>query len=363
MAASDEPKVVVLDYKDLAAGNDLTAQIKEAYGPEGLGILYVKNVPGMQEAREDLLPLARRVAQLPEDVLSKYEDSTSYFNIGWSRGKEKFKGKPDIAKGSFYANPLVEDPSGGDEEIQKMWPVARPNIWPTEVPELKPALTKMGRLVHETAKPIIQQVDKLVSEVYPEHGTTLYDRTFNESNFTVTRLLHYFGVTESDALGDWCGWHNDNSTITGLVPAMWLEEDSGRQVDPIPGAGLFVEGRKGETIPVASPKDCLGFQIGEASQILTGGVVQATPHMVKGHITPDGQPKISRETYAVFIQPKWDCVMQEPKGAGFEDIFRGSESDKIPPLSSRLKATPVGFGELLNQSHLIYYGYNNPGPN
>ena len=32
--------------------------------------------------------------------------------------KEKFKGKPDMAKGSFYANPLWDDPAEGDEAVR-----------------------------------------------------------------------------------------------------------------------------------------------------------------------------------------------------------------------------------------------------
>lgn len=128
----------------------------------------------------------------------------------------------------------------------------------------------------------------------------MYDRTFPESRFVAGRLLHYYGIGEDDGVEDWCGWHNDNATITGLVPAMWFEEESGRLVEPQPGAGLFVEGRNGEQVPVPAARDCLGFQIGEAAQILSGGVVHATPHMVRGHVTKRGEPKICRAAFACF---------------------------------------------------------------
>ena len=32
------------------------------------------------------------------------------YNVGWSHGKEKLGDKPDFAKGSFYANPLFDEP-------------------------------------------------------------------------------------------------------------------------------------------------------------------------------------------------------------------------------------------------------------
>jgi len=47
------PDVEVLDYHDLLAGVDLTASIERAYGEHGPGLLTVKNIPGLTEARWD----------------------------------------------------------------------------------------------------------------------------------------------------------------------------------------------------------------------------------------------------------------------------------------------------------------------
>merc|ERR1712046_4501 len=116
---------------------------------------------------------------------------------------------------------------------------------------------------------------------------------------------------------------------------------------PKGSAGLFVEGRNGEQVEVRAPRDCLGFQIGEASQILSGGVVHATPHMVKGYISKGGEPKLSRETFAVFIQPNWDGLLEPPMAGslGYEMIFQGrTESKLIPALRERLKNVPTTFG-------------------
>ena len=52
--------VVELDYNDLVAGVDLTAQIEKAYGEDGAGLLTVKNVPSYVEARSRLLPLSKK---------------------------------------------------------------------------------------------------------------------------------------------------------------------------------------------------------------------------------------------------------------------------------------------------------------
>ncbi len=53
--------------------------------------------------------------------------------------------------------------------------------------------------------------------------------------------------------------------------------------------------------------DHLGFQIGETSQILSGGVLKATPHAVRGPSSSSsshGGGVASRSTLAVFMEPE-----------------------------------------------------------
>ena len=45
------PVVEVLDYNDLIQGKDLTSSIENAFGVNGPGLLTVKNIPGLIEAR------------------------------------------------------------------------------------------------------------------------------------------------------------------------------------------------------------------------------------------------------------------------------------------------------------------------
>ena len=77
----------------------------------------------------------------------------------------------------------------------------------------------------------MKHCDRLVRSKHAEHGDRLHSAAYTNSKMLAGRLLHYFspqvGNSDEDA---WCGWHNDNSVITGLVPAMWLYEDSGEEV-------------------------------------------------------------------------------------------------------------------------------------
>lgn len=74
--------------------------------------------------------------------------------------------------------------------------------------------------------------------------------------------------------------------------------------------GLYICTRNKEVVQAAVPGDHLAFQIGEAAQIHSGGVLQATPHSVKASATHG----VSRATLAVFMQPQWDdAVTREDK--------------------------------------------------
>jgi isopenicillin N synthase-like dioxygenase len=74
---------------------------------------------------------------------------------------------------------------------------------------------------------------------------------------------------------------------------------------PSPASGLYIRTRGGDLTKVSIPADSLAFQTGEALQLITAGRLQATPHCVRVG-TAEGAEKISRETFALFMQPDTD---------------------------------------------------------
>jgi len=63
------------------------------------------------------VPLSSRFALLPDDVKGRYEHEASFYQFGWSHGKEKLKGgAPDLSKGSYYNNPQYDERTGDAEE-------------------------------------------------------------------------------------------------------------------------------------------------------------------------------------------------------------------------------------------------------
>ncbi len=133
--------VVTLDYNDLVKKDvDLSTQIANAFGnsQDCLGVCFVKNVPGLKEQRQLLLQAASFLAALSPQELQEITHQESLYNFGWSHGKEIMNGKPDLAKGSFYNNPVYDVPPCANPEFQKKHPeYGFPNIWPRNLPMLR----------------------------------------------------------------------------------------------------------------------------------------------------------------------------------------------------------------------------------
>lgn len=243
-------KVVELDYNSLIAGDDLSSQIAEAYGHDGVGVLTVRNVPGFVEARRRLLPLSRTFALLPDDVKQKYVHPSSFYSFGWSHGKENLQGKADTSKGSYYANPQYDKPVE-DEALIAAYPTfVHPNIWPTEdLPELEESFKALGQIIVRTGQLVAQQCDRYVHSQCASYPPKALETVIEKSLCCKARLLHYFPTSDDkksssssatgadDEFSSWCGWHNDHGSLTGLTSAMFLDSEGNEVANPDPSAG------------------------------------------------------------------------------------------------------------------------------
>lgn len=77
------------------------------------------------------------------------------------------------------------------------------------------------------------------------------------------RLLHYFAPPAAEHTGgstpasaarpaaaNWCGWHHDNGSLTGLTSAMYLSAAGEPVACPDPAAGLHIRDRSGRVVQV-----------------------------------------------------------------------------------------------------------------
>jgi hypothetical protein len=84
---------------------------------------------------------------------------------------------------------------------------------------------------------------------------------------------------------------------------------------PSPASGLYIRTRGGDLTKVTIPVDCLAFQTGEALELATAGKLRATPHCVRVGAAPDAST-ISRETFALFMQPNVDQQLSTSENFG-----------------------------------------------
>ncbi|KAL1530859.1 hypothetical protein AB1Y20_001753 [Prymnesium parvum] len=360
-AAEAESSLTVLDYDLLVSGHDYSVEVARAYSHDGLGILAVTGAPNqtVDEPRLRLLHLARKLALSPPAELAKYERPELAYASGWSRGREVFKGKPDLTKGSWYAHALEDTPAVGDAAAHRFPLITAPNVWPSALvgEEFEASFKALSRALYELAGHVLRNADLAIGA-----GGVLRRTTHERSRLHVGRLLHYYAPAEGEAAGEeggegqWCGWHNDNSVITVLPPALWLREATGEPVDACEAGGLVVRTRKGRKVEVRPPQGAVLLQLGEAAQILSSGALMATPHAVL-----KGSSSLSREAFALFVEPHWD------EQIGTADSLRAlheadaANGDVIPPLSRRLRKLPVEFGQFLADSFAEYYASSQRG--
>ena len=393
--------VVILDYNHLKSKLDLSNSIETAFGRSGLGILFVKNVPELQTKRLRLLQLSRQLAHLPSDIKQSLEDPDSLWSIGYSHGKEMLaKNQPDLRKMSYYGNPLSNDITNGDQElITKYRSVYGPNVWPTDhLPSLQEAFMDLGTMIHGIAQLIAHQLDQYVMRERDGYKPGLFNEAIG-TNIPKARLLYYFSdqemkdlnisaISDSDSESDlkndaddrvdgWCGWHNDHSALTGLILGMFFDGDGDiitdvknykneQDVDNADNkgrnGGLYIKTRGNVTYQVqlteSESNQYLAFQIGETSQILSGGALIATPHAVMGYKN-DKYWDVSRGSFAVFHQPQHDLRMIAPyhDGVTLESVqFDRFLPESVPTLSSRWwNGSDDTFGAFSTRTFETYY--------
>ncbi|KAG8774955.1 hypothetical protein FRC15_000893 [Serendipita sp. 397] len=324
---------VVIDYPTLVS-TPLTLQdsIKRAFGsdPDCLGIVVVDNLPPeYMRYRERLLLLADRFAALPEETREKYADEKSHYSFGWSLGKEIMNGKPDTLKGSYYANPTVDSPSVSEDQKVQHPEYYGQNIWPKTnekgLEEFEQAFKDLGRFVFKIGTEVAIACQPFASSYLTDNSISL-SKLISTSQTTKARLLHYFPPSEENPLpaddepvDSWCGFHLDHSLLTGLCSAIYLSHENDgtiRQVaSPSPASGLYIRTRGGDLTKVVIPPNCLAFQTGEALELATGGQLRATPHCVRVG-AGEGAEKVSRETFALFMQPDTDHIIGENETFG-----------------------------------------------
>lgn len=249
------------------------------------------------------------------------------------------------------------------------------NKWPDEdgVPQLKhfkEAAKTLGKIMHQVVVLLAKHIDAMAESRVKGYTKDLLFDAMRETEKVKGRLLYYYPLEEkrvdsaASKEDNWIGWHNDSGFLTSLAGDLYVDDATGKPLDALdvdPEAGLYVVDRSGESIHVTIPQDCLAVQIGECLQILTGGVVVATPHCVRGPRTgwnPDSSIKVARISHPCFIDSKPTFPLTMPVGCSREDVSRmGSGMGKVPPLEERWVENGMTFGDFLQKTFSKYYDW------
>lgn len=377
-----EADVVIVEWEDLVGNSDVQNRLEEAYGPQGTGILAIRNVPGFVEAKNAFLPQAHKLATLPSDYLEEnLTDAPSLYNAGWSFGKEKLGANkpPDTAKGSYYYNPISDLP--GTADLREKYPYSYPlNVWPQEdvLPGFTEQAKSIGKILLQACEQVARHVDALAAKSCPNYPINLLYRNIQGTDKVKARLLYYFPLKEplddtttttakaSAAQDSWIGWHNDSGFLTALAGDLYVDHATGQAVDcPDPAAGLYVVDRttrqqESGILHVSLPGDCLAVQMGECTQIVTGGAVRATPHCVRGanatNANNNNNPKeIARISLPCFVDTPPTFALTMPDGVDETTVLQ-SITDKVPPLGERWNNGDT-FGDFLQKTFSVYYNW------
>jgi isopenicillin N synthase-like dioxygenase len=332
-------QIITISYYDIIYNKVNIDDIRSAFGIEGNGIILVKDLPNFQKERKKLLNLSRKFANLPDDIKEKYIDPKSNYAFGWSHGKEKMKkDTPDFAKGSYYANPIYDKITDNKVLLKKYPATYGENIWPKEdLPELEIAFKNMGKIMYNLGLLICREIDKYLCKITKgKHKLNTFYYTIKKSRIYKGRLLHYYQMDKKINKKDdgLCGWHLDHGCITILTAPLYYDLEGNIKKKP-KKCGLQIKDRKGNIIQVDIPEDCLALQIGEMFQILSGGLVRATPHCVKSSI----ESNITREQFPLFMDCEPELLVKFPEYSLPREkvVITPYLPEGVPSLKSRLE--------------------------
>ena len=119
------------------------------------------------------LARALTLQALPEPTLAKYEDPDSNFSFGFKRGGERIAGGQfDTHKGSFYANPSMDDQAeltDRQRQLKLEYPALYGrNIWPrAHLPDLEKYLRSLSTTMLTTGLRMLALCDRCVADPAP----------------------------------------------------------------------------------------------------------------------------------------------------------------------------------------------------
>lgn len=136
---------------------------------------------------------------------------------------------------------------------------------------------------------------------------------------------------------------------------MYINENGQQVAAPDSRAGLAAAPRNAQQqLKINIPADHIAYQIGECAQLLSGGLLKATPHMVRGPSVTSTSAGVHRSTFAVFMQPQVYTKLDLPVHPSIEKSRAIEANPWVPPLANRWQPG-YDFNDFTQKTFAAYY--------
>jgi len=283
-------RLPVIDVAPLREGGDV-ARVSAEIGAacRDLGFFYATGHGIGAATLAELDAASRRFFALPEE--RKMDVAMANGGGAWRGyfpvGGELTSGKPDLKQGLYFGEEL----SAGDPRVAAGLPLHGRNLFPKDVPELRPAVLRFIDEATAAAHAIMEGVALSLG----------LDAQYFRRTYTArpTLLFRVFEYPASDSEGWGVGEHTDY----GLLTLLAQDENGGLQVKT-PNGWI-------EAPPIPGALVC---NIGDMLDRLTGGFYRSTPHRVRN---VSGKSRLS---FPFFFDPAFDAeIVPLPDHAARDD--------------------------------------------
>ena len=275
----------VIDIAALMSGGDVSGRTEVATRIEAAcrdtGFFYIRGHGVTDEVVGRLDAASRRFFALPSEA--KQAIAMEHGGRAW-RGwfpleGELTSGVPDRKEGLYLGVNLAPD----HPRVRAGWPLHGANLWPREVPELRPAVEAYMRATIQAAHALMEGI-ALSLGLDAEY----FARTYTAEPTVLFRIFRYPPQRPDEER-----WGVGEHTDYGLLTLLAQDERGGLQVRTHSG---WIDAP-----PLAGTLVC---NIGDMLDRLTGGWFKSTPHRVRN--TSGGE----RLSFPLFFDPDFAARIQ-----------------------------------------------------
>jgi len=255
--------IISMDSLDSAEG---LAKLRHA--ASDVGFFYLVDHGISYDSQQDYLRLSREFFQLTSQQKQRVDMIRSPHFRGYNgMGSEMTAGRLDAREQFDWMN---EEQAIPEVKLTQPWQkLIGPNLWPSAMPQLKPALTSLQQRLSGITVNLLQKLCMSLGV-----DANALDHTIGEQPYTHAKLIRYPGQ-EIPQQG--VGAHKDPGYLTLVM------QDT--------QSGLKVE-RDGDWVDVAPIPGAFVVNIGELLELASNGFLKATNHKVES-------PKQGVERYSI----------------------------------------------------------------